>query len=280
MRQISDRSETRIAPSLIPNQRADRGHGSAGIAEGDPGGCLGRVWKKSPTRVSTSGNTNSPDGRDHWPHCYTASWRVPGSRGRHLWGNRTPPEAALPENPVHPTQIVATIYHALGIDPHTIVMNHLNQPRELVQAGASPWPLQLERMGGETFKGTGNGRIRCPGDPCAEMAGWGGSFSWEPGPAGSEERCVRSRFRGWSRPVTWFQRGTTNDVVLSGEALTGVQSIWVTGEGVSASPGIWAAPAVAPEGPREDLPQHPKLRRRCPSGWSSLRRAPGHPGTG
>jgi hypothetical protein len=35
---------------------------------------------------------------------------------------------------VHPTQLLATIYHALGIDPHTIVLNHLNQPRELVQA--------------------------------------------------------------------------------------------------------------------------------------------------
>ena len=30
--------------------------------------------------------------------------------------------------------MLATIYHALGIDPHTIVYNHLNQPRELVQA--------------------------------------------------------------------------------------------------------------------------------------------------
>jgi hypothetical protein len=35
---------------------------------------------------------------------------------------------------VHPTQLLATIYHALGINPHTIVLNHLNQPRELVQA--------------------------------------------------------------------------------------------------------------------------------------------------
>ena len=35
---------------------------------------------------------------------------------------------------MHPTQLVATIYHALGINPHTLVMNHLNQPRELVQS--------------------------------------------------------------------------------------------------------------------------------------------------
>ena len=38
------------------------------------------------------------------------------------------------ENPVHPTEVLATIYHALGIDPATLIMNHLNQPRELVKA--------------------------------------------------------------------------------------------------------------------------------------------------
>ena len=40
------------------------------------------------------------------------------------------------DNPTHPTQLLATIYHALGIDPGTIVYNHLNQPRELVKADA------------------------------------------------------------------------------------------------------------------------------------------------
>ena len=38
------------------------------------------------------------------------------------------------ENPVHPAELLATIYHAFGIDPATIVYNHLNQPRELVKA--------------------------------------------------------------------------------------------------------------------------------------------------
>ena len=38
------------------------------------------------------------------------------------------------ELPVHPGELLATIYHAFGIDPETIVYNHLNQPRELVKA--------------------------------------------------------------------------------------------------------------------------------------------------
>jgi hypothetical protein len=31
---------------------------------------------------------------------------------------------------------LATIYHSFGIEPETIVYNHLNQPRELVKAAA------------------------------------------------------------------------------------------------------------------------------------------------
>jgi hypothetical protein len=35
---------------------------------------------------------------------------------------------------VHPIELVATMYYTLGINPGTIVYNHLNQPRELVKA--------------------------------------------------------------------------------------------------------------------------------------------------
>ena len=95
---------------------------------------LGEFGRSPRLGVSTSGNTNSPDGRDHWPYCYTALVAGAGvSRGA-LYGRSDATGSSPADSPVHPTQIVATIYHALGIDPHTIVMNHLNQPRELVQA--------------------------------------------------------------------------------------------------------------------------------------------------
>ena len=38
------------------------------------------------------------------------------------------------ESPVHPVQLVATVYHSVGLDPSTIIYNQLNQPREMVQA--------------------------------------------------------------------------------------------------------------------------------------------------
>jgi uncharacterized protein (DUF1501 family) len=95
---------------------------------------LGEFGRSPRLGVSTSGNTNSPDGRDHWPYCYTALIAGAGIRRGALYGKSDATGSSPIETPVHPTQIVATVYHALGIDPHTMVMNHLNQPRELVQA--------------------------------------------------------------------------------------------------------------------------------------------------
>jgi hypothetical protein len=83
--------------------------------------------------VSTSGNMNGPDGRDHWPYCYTALVAGGGMRAGELYGKSDETGSSPKENPVHPTDLVATIYYALGIDPDTIMYNDLNQPRELVQ---------------------------------------------------------------------------------------------------------------------------------------------------
>jgi len=89
---------------------------------------------RSPQRgLSTSGNSNSADGRDHWPYCYTACIAGAGIRSGFVYGRSDRTASAPLENPVHPRDLLATIYHSVGIDPHTIMHNHLNQPRELVQ---------------------------------------------------------------------------------------------------------------------------------------------------
>src|SRR5262249_50757054 len=89
---------------------------------------------RSPQRgVSTSGNDNSDDGRDHWPYCYTACVAGAGVRRGFVYGRSDNTASAPLDNPVHPKDLLATIYHSVGIDPATIVYNHLNQPRELVQ---------------------------------------------------------------------------------------------------------------------------------------------------
>lgn len=90
---------------------------------------------RSPQRgVSTSGNDNSNDGRDHWPYCYTGIIAGAGIKRGYVHGKSDKTASAPIEDPVHPAELLATIYHAFGIDPETMVMNHLNQPRELVKA--------------------------------------------------------------------------------------------------------------------------------------------------
>ena len=89
---------------------------------------------RSPKRgLSTSGNGNTPDGRDHWPYCYTSVIAGGGIKRGYVHGKSDATGSAPLEKPVNPQQLLATIYHAVGIDPRTMVFNHLNQPRELVQ---------------------------------------------------------------------------------------------------------------------------------------------------
>jgi len=57
-----------------------------------------------------------------------------GIRRGFVYGKSDQTGSAPLETPVHPIEMLATVYHAVGIDPMTIVYNHLNQPRELVKA--------------------------------------------------------------------------------------------------------------------------------------------------
>jgi uncharacterized protein (DUF1501 family) len=97
---------------------------------------VGEFGRSPQKGVSTSGNGNSADGRDHWPYCYTAVVAGAGIKRGSIHGQSDKTGSAPLSDPVHPGELLATIYHTFGIDPATMVMNHLNQPRELVKADA------------------------------------------------------------------------------------------------------------------------------------------------
>jgi hypothetical protein len=99
---------------------------------------IGEFGRSPQKGVSTSGNSNSADGRDHWPYCYTAVIAGAGVKRGYVHGKSDKTGSAPVEDPVHPGELLASIYHAFGIAPDTIVYNHLNQPRELVQAHPVP----------------------------------------------------------------------------------------------------------------------------------------------
>ena len=94
---------------------------------------VGEFGRSPRLGVSTSGNTNSPDGRDHWPYCYTAMVAGAGIPGGRLYGESDSTASSPKEKPVHPNDLLATIYYALGIEPNQEIHNHLDQPRDLVK---------------------------------------------------------------------------------------------------------------------------------------------------
>jgi hypothetical protein len=95
---------------------------------------VGEFGRSPQKGVSTSGNGNSADGRDHWPYCYTAVVAGAGVKRGYVHGESDKTGSSPRKDPVHPMELLASIYYSFGIDPGTIVYNHLNQPRELVQA--------------------------------------------------------------------------------------------------------------------------------------------------
>jgi uncharacterized protein (DUF1501 family) len=95
---------------------------------------VGEFGRSPRLGVSTSGNGNAKDGRDHWPYCYTSVIAGAGIRRGALYGKSDEHASSPVESPVHPQELLATIYYSLGIDPDMEILNHLNQPRPLVKA--------------------------------------------------------------------------------------------------------------------------------------------------
>jgi uncharacterized protein (DUF1501 family) len=94
---------------------------------------VGEFGRSPRIGVSTSGNSNAPDGRDHWPYCYSAVVAGCGIARGAQYGESDQTASSPKDKPMHPNDLLATTYYALGIDPDMIVLNHLNQPRELVK---------------------------------------------------------------------------------------------------------------------------------------------------
>jgi hypothetical protein len=76
---------------------------------------------------------NSNGGRDHWPSCFSAVLAGGGIRGGQVYGASDSTAAYPTSGPVTPQELTATLYHQLGIDPHTIVHDLQNRPFPLVE---------------------------------------------------------------------------------------------------------------------------------------------------
>ena len=68
--------------------------------------------------------TRSNAGREHWPECYTVLYAGGGIKGGQIFGQSDKIAAYPATPPTSPADFIATIYHCLGIDPHTETHDH------------------------------------------------------------------------------------------------------------------------------------------------------------
>jgi uncharacterized protein (DUF1501 family) len=74
---------------------------------------------------------NANAGRDHWGECSSALLAGGGIRGGIVLG-ASDKHAAYPiADPVDPTDIQATIYHCLGMNPRQHIYDELQRPFEI-----------------------------------------------------------------------------------------------------------------------------------------------------
>jgi hypothetical protein len=94
------------------------------------------VWMgefgRTPRRgVQFSNNTNNATGRDHWCNCYSVALAGGGVKGGNVVGSSDQIGGYPKERPVHISELAATIYHALGVDPRAIVHDIEGRPHNI-----------------------------------------------------------------------------------------------------------------------------------------------------
>lgn len=81
---------------------------------------------------------NPTGGRDHWPQCWTVNFAGGGVKGGRVVGRSDEIGAYPVERPVQPKEVVATVYHSLGLDPDTHLPGPAGRPFPLVDFGTQP----------------------------------------------------------------------------------------------------------------------------------------------
>ena len=88
-------------------------------------------------QVVMNGGTDKT-GRDHWPFCYSVVFAGGGVRGGQVIGASDEHGAYPADRAVTPADVIATIYTALGIDPHTEVFDTLKRPLPATRGESIP----------------------------------------------------------------------------------------------------------------------------------------------
>lgn len=89
---------------------------------------IGGEMGRTPRVGQGTGNGASPDGRDHWPRAGFGLFAGGGLRMGQVIGRTDRFGGASIGNPYRPQNLLATLYHVLGIDPVVTFPDHSGRP--------------------------------------------------------------------------------------------------------------------------------------------------------
>ncbi len=115
----------------------DRGY-SALIEDLDDRGMLDDTLVSTMSEFGRTPKVNPAGGRDHWPQCFTVSFAGGGVEGGRVVGKSDPVGGFPAERPVAPPEVVATIFHSLGLDHQALLPGPAGRPFPLVDFGSNP----------------------------------------------------------------------------------------------------------------------------------------------
>ncbi len=75
-------------------------------------------------------------GRDHWSQAYSALFAGGGAARGKVVGKTDKIGGTVTDTPVSPKDVLATVYHLLGYDPHTTLTDRTGRPQALVPTGS------------------------------------------------------------------------------------------------------------------------------------------------
>ncbi len=91
--------------------------------------------------MGRSPRVNAKAGRDHWPACGFCLLAGGGVKSGFVLGE-TDKQAAWPKSsPVSPGDLVATIYHLLGVNAHLMVPDRTGRPMPIAHGGQPIWDV-------------------------------------------------------------------------------------------------------------------------------------------
>jgi Protein of unknown function (DUF1501) len=108
---------------------------SALIEDLDQRGMLDATLVCNLAEFGRTPRVNPAGGRDHWPQCFTCYFAGGGVKGGRVVGSSDPIGAVPADRPVEPADVVATIFHSLGLDLEHMLPGPSGRPFPLVDTG-------------------------------------------------------------------------------------------------------------------------------------------------